>query len=958
VNSRLSSGQIISFYSFKGGVGRSMALANVACLLAKAKSREMPVLMVDWDLEAPGLHEFFRVSNSLPATASAKPPEAQGGLLDVFEQIESRTRSVRSSGAIGYDEALDVIRQVMPEEYVTPTAVPDLYLLKAGREHQGYTDRVNSFDWVGLFNRCPHLFETLADYLADRYSYVLIDSRTGLTDIGGICTTLMPQRLVVVFTPNRQSVLGLMELIRQAATYRKDSDDPRQLLVFPLASRIENAEPTLRQQWRFGDADRGVVGYQPLFEDLFKEVYALQECDLGEYFDEIQVQYVPSLAYGEEVSVLTESGSERLSLTRSYQAFCQRLTQGAPPWQRVADLQKEMEESIDEMASAAHHLAGRDLAAGDYEGAMELLENAINSSRHRAKSAVDKRKLATLLSMLSVALSARQQYNRALAAASEARDIYEAAGNREGVAEALKNLTQIHMAAGNWERARLIALDRQNTLRQTSLTSPGPLLEVLFDLATIHARSAAWDKALASLSEASTLAQRLGDTQAQAHIAGRKADVLVQMDRLDEALSSYKESLTLFEQAGKGDSAEYGEALTRLGAAYLSASERTAAEESLWRALSLLEKEEGPSHPKVADALGVLGTLLASRGMHKEARQALERALNINERSFGSAHPRVVKNLIELADAHKVAGGREDSSRILRNAQKAVASLKERDIVEATQLEGAIAQRQLGLDVKNNLEHARKLAESGDFKGARKIVASLPNEPEGIRALKDEWLAQIERAALETDKAKDLNQVVEAAIDNARELVENRRFGDARRVIRSLPTSPPELQDLKKRYLKQIDETEEMDDLNKRVEATVKEAIHLAEGGQFSKARDLIRGLPDKPNELHTLKGQYLGQLAEAEASRAKWLDEAIAQLSRQLPFPADKNRLKKELEAKLKRGVQPQVALDALVKDIAGRPGQYTSLGTLQATDRALDARPGGAPSLIRRILNRMGFK
>ncbi len=55
-----ASGQIITFYSYKGGTGRSMVLANVACLLAQKKSSDKPVLVIDWDLEAPGLHLFFR----------------------------------------------------------------------------------------------------------------------------------------------------------------------------------------------------------------------------------------------------------------------------------------------------------------------------------------------------------------------------------------------------------------------------------------------------------------------------------------------------------------------------------------------------------------------------------------------------------------------------------------------------------------------------------------------------------------------------------------------------------------------------------------------------------------------------------------------------------------------------------------------------------------------------------
>ena len=50
------SNRIIAFYGFKGGAGRSLLLANTAALLAAAGRR---VLVVDADLEAPGLGRFF-----------------------------------------------------------------------------------------------------------------------------------------------------------------------------------------------------------------------------------------------------------------------------------------------------------------------------------------------------------------------------------------------------------------------------------------------------------------------------------------------------------------------------------------------------------------------------------------------------------------------------------------------------------------------------------------------------------------------------------------------------------------------------------------------------------------------------------------------------------------------------------------------------------------------------------
>src|SRR5580704_3995640 len=48
--------RIATFYSYKGGVGRSFALANSAVILAQWGLR---VLAVDWDIEAPGLNHYF-----------------------------------------------------------------------------------------------------------------------------------------------------------------------------------------------------------------------------------------------------------------------------------------------------------------------------------------------------------------------------------------------------------------------------------------------------------------------------------------------------------------------------------------------------------------------------------------------------------------------------------------------------------------------------------------------------------------------------------------------------------------------------------------------------------------------------------------------------------------------------------------------------------------------------------
>jgi cellulose biosynthesis protein BcsQ len=326
-------GEIITFYSYKGGTGRSMALANVACLLARRSRKK--VLMIDWDLEAPGLHWYFRERekpHSAEARAYEKDLKEAPGLIDLFLSISKAMTQPRFN--IDDESAVEaVVRKMNLQSYSLKTHVPFVYLLKAGRFDEQYSQRINSFNWIEFYERSPSFFRFFAERLKQHYQYVLIDSRTGATDTSGICTALMPEKLVTVFTPNRQSLEGVLELAGNAAAYRKQSNDLRPLAIFPLPSRVEASETTLRQHWRFGTRQDSLLGYQPGFEQLFQRIYNLPQCDLSNYFDEVQIQHFPRYSYGEEIAVLEENEGDRLSLSRSYESLTTQMFSPTPPWE-------------------------------------------------------------------------------------------------------------------------------------------------------------------------------------------------------------------------------------------------------------------------------------------------------------------------------------------------------------------------------------------------------------------------------------------------------------------------------------------------------------------------------------------------------------------------------------------------------------------------------------------------
>lgn len=276
---------IITFYSYKGGTGRTMALANIAALLAL---RGRKVLAVDFDLEAPGLWRYF--------TTFYRDLGNQTGLVDMLTLAANST------------EAPDVDwRNYVANAQIQSSAT--LSLMTSGRLDEDYPARVLDFDWQRFFNDMQggEFIERLRTQWHQEYEFTLIDSRTGITDSGGICTIMLPDLIVPVFTSNWQSLDGVVEVVRRAQARRRTlAYDRPPALVLPLMSRFDSrTEYESAQEWLSLASGKLNEFYGAWLPRKYVARQALERTSLP---------YVAYFSFGERLPALSQDASAPDSL--------------------------------------------------------------------------------------------------------------------------------------------------------------------------------------------------------------------------------------------------------------------------------------------------------------------------------------------------------------------------------------------------------------------------------------------------------------------------------------------------------------------------------------------------------------------------------------------------------------------------------------------------------------------
>jgi MinD-like ATPase involved in chromosome partitioning or flagellar assembly len=208
----------ITFYSYKGGTGRSLSLANAAVYLANLGFK---VVAMDFDLEAPGLH--YKLSRNVDGTS-----------LSVKKGVVDFINAYLDEGQVS-SPITDFIVKV-------PTSDNDkqeVYLVPAGQvPSRDYWSKLSRINWHDLFYsehaRGVQIFMELRARIVEELKpdFILIDSRTGITEMGGIATTLLADKVICLVLPTPENLEGSRAVLRSLRRTRRESDcEPSEILV-------------------------------------------------------------------------------------------------------------------------------------------------------------------------------------------------------------------------------------------------------------------------------------------------------------------------------------------------------------------------------------------------------------------------------------------------------------------------------------------------------------------------------------------------------------------------------------------------------------------------------------------------------------------------------------------------------------------------------------------------------
>ena len=180
--------QIISFYSYKGGVGRTIALIETAYNLVKAGKR---VLLLDLDIEAPSLHNIF---------AEKVNAVGNGVAYGIVEYLYRKTVQLQNDVSIEHIFCPLELQNVPGEMFLIPA------LKEMNKDYLYQTERLQTVQLQELDS-----FKEIFDYIKNvlNVDIVIIDTRSGFNKWGSLSLLTLSDQVIFVAFPNSENVEGL-----------------------------------------------------------------------------------------------------------------------------------------------------------------------------------------------------------------------------------------------------------------------------------------------------------------------------------------------------------------------------------------------------------------------------------------------------------------------------------------------------------------------------------------------------------------------------------------------------------------------------------------------------------------------------------------------------------------------------------------------------------------------------
>ncbi|MEA5562086.1 ParA family protein [Planktothrix agardhii] len=248
----------VTFYSFKGGVGRTTALTHVAWILAM---RGRKVVAVDLDLEAPGLSTAFSL-NPLP----------EFGIVDYFYERSYLPKGLKPN----------ILITKIFGEVTIPDATGRLFIVPAGSLSLDYISKVDDLRATTILDQGETLWSIFSREIQEQLKpdIILVDSRTGINEWGALSLLQAADEAIIFLFPNEQNRQGIDLLLKSLNSFGKLSIN---FVFSPVPDLSDTGMAKVTKLWRL------------LREVIEREIDQDEQSENGDDSDESQSEIAEPL---------------------------------------------------------------------------------------------------------------------------------------------------------------------------------------------------------------------------------------------------------------------------------------------------------------------------------------------------------------------------------------------------------------------------------------------------------------------------------------------------------------------------------------------------------------------------------------------------------------------------------------------------------------------------------------